>query len=51
MLYYETDPDWVPTLKWAMKSYVVIEGGMHTRLHAGKEEKNGESDATESLLQ
>ena len=28
MLYYDTDPDWVPTLKWAMKSHVVIEGGI-----------------------
>ena len=48
MLYYETDPDWVPTLKWALKSLVVIEAGTCVYMHE-RTKKNGESarDAAE----
>ena len=44
MLYYETDPDWVPSLKWAMKPQVAIEGGICVYKQERKK-KNGESDA------
>ena len=50
MFYYETDPDWIATLRMG---YEVsrCDTGRHMRLHAGGKEKEGESDIAESLLQ
>ena len=49
MLYYDTDPDWVPTLKLG---YEVkrCDTGRHTRLQERKKRKR-KSDAAEALLQ